>query len=348
MTMEKQSYVTRLIKSLRSRGLLGSLGQTWIHFWMLFVGTGPLGRLAAWLVTWFAPPHYDRWSLRSLNAKGFVAPSATLYGKDICLGSNVFIDDHSLLFQCRDGGRIDIGAESAIFRNTIIQTSLGGSITIGEKTRLQPHCFLSAAQGSIRIGSNVGIAPYCAFYPHDHGTAGGQLISNQPLVVKGDIVVEDGAWLGHGVTVLTGVRIGKGAVIGAGSTVADDVPDGVFAWGVPARVFMKRSNPAEVPPLEKEDSRLTVNIADQVRTIASDVFMQDESSRVPPEVLDDWDSIQRLDLVLALETHFGVELAPAEIERMKTLDDFATVVDMKRGQGRESPENSRETTPKRA
>ena len=218
---------------------------------MLFAGTGPTGRVAAWLVTWVAPPHFDRWGLRSLNPRGFVAPSANLHGKDIHLGPNIFVDDHVLISQGRDGGPIEIGAQVAICRNTIIDTSLGGSITVGKNTILQPHCLLSAAKASIRIGADVNVAPYCAFYPHNHGLSLGQAIRTQPLDIKGDIVVEDGALLSHGVTVLSGVRIGKGAVIGAGSTVASNVPDYAIASGVPAKVFMKRQNPTEARSLEE-------------------------------------------------------------------------------------------------
>jgi acetyltransferase-like isoleucine patch superfamily enzyme len=193
-----------------------------------------------------------------MNSKGFVSPSAILHGKNIHLGPHIFVDDHVLLFQGRDGGPIEIGAQVSISRNTIIDTSLGGSVSVGKNTILQPHCLLSAAKASIHIGSGVNIAPYCGFYPHNHGMSAGQAIRTQPLVVKGDIVVEDGASLGHGVTVLSGVRIGKGAVIGAGSTVASDVPDNAVAWGVPAKVFMKRKNAAEAVPLE--------NTADAVKT----------------------------------------------------------------------------------
>lgn len=248
--MQKLSFATRINATLRSRGFLGLLKHAWIRFWMLFAGTGPAGRLAVWLVTWFAPPHYDRWGLRFLNTKGFVAPTATLHGRDIHLGPNIFVEDGTVIFQGADGGPINIGAKATLSRNTIIETARHGSVTIGENTVLHPHCFLSATQASIHIGAEVGIAAYCAFYPHDHGTVAGQSIQNQPLVIKGDIVVEDGAWLGHGVTVLSGVRIGKGAVIGAGSTVACDVPDDAIASGVPARVFMKRKNLAEAPALK--------------------------------------------------------------------------------------------------
>ena len=50
----------------------------------------------------------------------------------------------------------------------------------------------------------------------------------------------DDAWLGYGVIVLDGVRIGKGAVVGAGSVVTEDIPDGGIAVGVPARVVKMR------------------------------------------------------------------------------------------------------------
>lgn len=250
MTMEKTSEPEVARGSVRPGNLFGFFKKTWVWFWMHFAGTGPLGRLAAWLVIWFAPPHFDRWALRFKNPRGFVAPSATLHGKDIHLGPNIFVDDRVLLFQGRQGGPIEIGAQVTISRNTIIDTSLGGSVSVGKNTVLQPHCLLSAAMASIRIGEDVGIGPYCAFYPHDHGTAQGQPISTQPLAIKGDIVIEDGVWLGHGVTVLSGARIGKGAVIGAGSTVASDVPEGAIAWGVPAKVFMKRKNAAKAAPLE--------------------------------------------------------------------------------------------------
>lgn len=258
MTMQKRSFATRCIASLRAHGPLGFLAYVWTRWWMLFAGVGPAGRLATQLATWFVPPHYGQWQLRSLNPKGFVAPSASLYGKNIHFGPTIYVDDQTVIYQREDGGPIDLGIGATVCRGTIIETSLGGSVNVGEGTTLQAHCFLSAAQGSIRIGANVNIAPYCAFYPHGHGTASGQNTRDQALVVKGDIVVEDGAWLGHGVTVLSGVRIGKGAVIGAGSTVASNVPDDAFAWGVPAKVFMKRKAPLEASgPNEKPISRDT-------------------------------------------------------------------------------------------
>ena len=59
---------------------------------------------------------------------------------------------------------------------------------------------------------------------------------------KGPIIIEDEVWLGYGVMVLSGVRIGRGAVVGAGSVVTKDVPAGAIAVGVPACVMRMRES----------------------------------------------------------------------------------------------------------
>jgi acetyltransferase EpsM len=52
----------------------------------------------------------------------------------------------------------------------------------------------------------------------------------------GKVFVGRAAWVGIGATVKDRVRIGTGAVVGAGAVVVGDIPDGVLAYGVPARV----------------------------------------------------------------------------------------------------------------
>jgi acetyltransferase-like isoleucine patch superfamily enzyme len=77
-------------------------------------------------------------------------------------------------------------------------------------------------------------------YSHSHGLEKDLPIREQPLSSNGPIVIEEEAWLGTRVTVLSGVRIGKGAAVGAGALVTQDIPDYAIAVGNPARVVRYR------------------------------------------------------------------------------------------------------------
>jgi acyl carrier protein len=69
---------------------------------------------------------------------------------------------------------------------------------------------------------------------------------------------------------------------------------------------------------------------DQVRNLASDIFgvpadtITAESS---PETIENWDSMQHLNLVLAIEEKFGVQLEPEDIEQMKSIGAVAALVE---------------------
>jgi len=204
---------------------------------MHFAGLSPFGRLATRFATWFVPPYYGRCYLARLNHKGYISPIATIYHDNLKLGNHIFIGDRVVLYKDTDGGTIEIGDKTHIYGDTFIQTGFGGCVKIGQQTHIQPRCQLSAYKGSIIIGRGVEIAPNCAFYPYNHGIEPGEPISRQPLQTKGDIIIGDNAWLGFGVIVLDNVKIGKGSVIGAGSVVTHDIPDGSIAVGVPARVI---------------------------------------------------------------------------------------------------------------
>jgi acyl carrier protein len=75
---------------------------------------------------------------------------------------------------------------------------------------------------------------------------------------------------------------------------------------------------------------LIASTFEQVRGIASDIFgipaakITAESS---PETIENWDSMQHLNLVLAVEEKFGVQLAPEDIEQMKTIGAVAALVE---------------------
>jgi len=209
---------------------------------MRYAGLSPLGRIATRLATWSAPPYYGRCYLAHLNPKGYIAPSAIVHHDSFHFGPNVFIGDRVVIYQDKDGGPVEFGECVHIYGETFIQTGFSGSVKVGDHSHIHPRCQFSAYKSNIYIGSEVQIAPNCAFYPYNHGIEPGKRIQAQPLYSKGDIIIDDDAWLGFGVIVLDGVRIGKGAVVGAGSVVTDNIPNGAIAVGKPAIVVKMRAD----------------------------------------------------------------------------------------------------------
>ena len=210
---------------------------------MRYAGLGFVGRTATRLATLFAGPFRSRYFLANLYRKGYIAPTATIHHADLRLGDHVFIADRVLIYQHATAGPIELGHRVHLCEDTIIEIGAKGALMIGSDTWVQQRCHFEAYRQAIRIGRGVQIGPSCAFYNFDHGIRPGEPIGRQPIHTKGPIVIEDDAWLGGGVIVLAGVRIGKGAVIGAGAVVTRDVPDGAIAVGVPARVNKMRAHP---------------------------------------------------------------------------------------------------------
>jgi acyl carrier protein len=74
---------------------------------------------------------------------------------------------------------------------------------------------------------------------------------------------------------------------------------------------------------------MTEEIAERVRAIAAEVFGEDIetlTSLTERGVLESWDSLAQLNLMLALEDEFAIHLAPEDIERMNTLGAVADLV----------------------
>ena len=213
----------------------------WPRFWMRFAGLGICGRISTRLAALFVPPYRGRCSLAYMNRKGYISPSAQICHDRLRFGRNVFVGDRVTIYRDFEGGAVELEDRVHLYGDTYIQTGDGGSVRIGRDTHIQPNCQFSGYKAAIEIGCEVQIAPRCAFYPYDHGLSLEEPIFKQALTTKGKITIEDDAWLGFGVIVLSGVRIGKGAVVGAGSVVSSSIPDGAIAVGVPARVVKFRS-----------------------------------------------------------------------------------------------------------
>ncbi|MCB9659084.1 MAG: acyltransferase [Polyangiales bacterium] len=134
---------------------------------------------------------------------------------------------------------VRIGARVYVGHQTILKGYYKSTMVIGDGTWIGQQCFFHSA-GGLRVGRNVGIGPGVRVITSNHQEAGRDVpILHAPLAFA-EVVIEDDADLGVGTIVLPGVTIGRGAQIGAGAVVTEDVPPYAVAVGVPARVVRVR------------------------------------------------------------------------------------------------------------
>lgn len=165
----------------------------------------------------------------------------------IAIGDNVVIDD-AVLLDAKGQNNRGIRIESGVFvgRNTILSCK-NGDITLDEGANLGFNCEVFSAS-SVTVGKKSLLAAYTYLVGggHDFGNPAVAVL-DQGRSSQG-ISVGDGAWLGAGVKVLDGCRIGDQAIVGTGAVVTRDVPDYAVAAGVPARVLRDRRQPQAATP----------------------------------------------------------------------------------------------------
>ena len=109
-------------------------------------------------------------------------------------------------------------------------------IVIGENFYMNAGCHLL---GEITIGDDVMIGPKVVIWGRDHGMKKDEIMRKQPHK-KELILIGNDVWIGANVTVLKGVKINDGAVVGAGSVVTKDVPHYAIVVGNPAKIVGHR------------------------------------------------------------------------------------------------------------
>lgn len=107
----------------------------------------------------------------------------------------------------------------------------------------------------VQLGRYVMFGPYVAIVGNDHVTS----VPGVPIIFSGrpaplPTVIEDDAWVGFGAIIMAGVRIGRGAIVGAGSVVTKDVPPYEVHAGVPAKKIRDRFE--DEAELRRHDSML--------------------------------------------------------------------------------------------
>ncbi|WP_347218038.1 DapH/DapD/GlmU-related protein [Chryseobacterium sp.] len=118
-------------------------------------------------------------------------------------------------------------------------------LIFGDDVQMNDYVHITAME-SVKIGNNVLMASKIYISDCSHGSYGGNENDSDPDMIPIDrplfskpVVIEDNVWLGEFVSVLPGVTIGKGTIVGANSVVSKSLPEYVIAVGSPAKPVKK-------------------------------------------------------------------------------------------------------------
>lgn len=148
--------------------------------------------------------------------------------RNVDFGEGVVVHSFTNLYDCRIGERTRIGPF----------VEIQGGVVVGADCKIQSHTFIC---DGVTIEDEVFVGHGVVFVNDKYPAA-----TNPEGGLKGDsdwellrTVVARRAALGSGATILGGLRIGEGAIVGAGAVVTRDVPPGSTVAGNPARVLAR-------------------------------------------------------------------------------------------------------------
>jgi UDP-2-acetamido-3-amino-2,3-dideoxy-glucuronate N-acetyltransferase len=148
---------------------------------------------------------------------------------DVTFGDGVVVAPFTNLYGCEVGDETRIGPFVEVQRGA----------RIGRRCKIQSHSFIC---DGVEIQDEVFVGHGVMFINDDRPRAttdDGELQSGDDWTLQ-STVIERRASLGSGAVILGGVRIGEGALVGAGAVVTRDVAPGETVAGVPARVLARR------------------------------------------------------------------------------------------------------------
>ncbi len=151
----------------------------------------------------------------------------------VCAES-VIIEPVALIFHPEN---LELGAEVYIGHNAILKAYYKNKMRIGSGSWIGQGAFLHSA-GGITIGERVGIGPGAKIITSTHAGP----VSAERAVMDSElrfaaVFLEDGCDIGTGAIIMPGVRVGRGAQVGAGAVVTRDVAEGSTVVGVPAKTL---------------------------------------------------------------------------------------------------------------
>lgn len=141
---------------------------------------------------------------------------------------------------------ISIGDNCSVLSHCILETHCSafthGTIILGAGVSLGEYTHITAAI-HVELGHNVLTGRFVLITDNAHGFTSLEQLRipplARPIIAKGKVIIGNNVWIGDKATVLPGVSIGDGAIIGANSVVTKDVPAFSVVAGNPARIIKK-------------------------------------------------------------------------------------------------------------
>ncbi len=135
---------------------------------------------------------------------------------------------------------IELGKDIHIMQNSYIYAHDGGLLIVGDSFYMNTNSQLGSSFGKISIGNYCQIASNCVLRASNHIFEN----VNKPILEQGslygEIILEDDVWIASNCVITADTKIGKSAIIAAGSVVTKDVEPYSIVGGVPAKFIKKR------------------------------------------------------------------------------------------------------------
>jgi len=137
------------------------------------------------------------------------------------------------------GKNIKLGSKVSIGKNSYLFAE-DGLISIGDNFACNTNVVINASMGTITIGDNCIFAHNVVLRSTDHCHDRIDIPIRKQGHNRGTIEIEDDVWIGANAVITSNVKIGKGAIIGAGAVVTKDVVSYSIVGGVPAKLIRMR------------------------------------------------------------------------------------------------------------
>lgn len=152
-----------------------------------------------------------------------------------------------------------------------------GGVTVGKNSYGQINMHSSGSKNeSLSIGANCSISSQSNFLlggEHNYKTISTYPYKNKKFgyiseaTTKGPIIIDDEVWIGDNALILSGVHIGKGAIIAAGSVVVKNVPPYAIVGGNPAKLIKFRFSKIIIEKL------MNVNLSEYIMSIDDEKYL---------------------------------------------------------------------------